>query len=93
MATIEIIIPEKMLEWVRAQVEEGFYVDAGDYIRHLIRNDQMVEGEEFVELVEFEEALNQGLLGHAEATVIEAEEVAASEDEGKPSGKKQGKKR
>ena len=40
MATINISVPDPMKDWVRAQIEDGKYASASDYLRDLIRKDQ-----------------------------------------------------
>ena len=40
MAKLNIALPDAMKEWVEDQTQTGLYVDAGDYIRDLIRKDQ-----------------------------------------------------
>ncbi|MCK4841559.1 MAG: type II toxin-antitoxin system ParD family antitoxin [Methylococcales bacterium] len=40
MATMNISLPEKMRNWVQAQIQSGKYSSSSDYIRDLIRQDQ-----------------------------------------------------
>lgn len=40
MATMNVSLPEPMKAWVERQTEGGFYGNASDYIRDLIRKDQ-----------------------------------------------------
>lgn len=40
MTTLEISIAEDQREWIDAQVAAGWYANASDYIRELIRRDQ-----------------------------------------------------
>ena len=40
MATMNVSLPETMKAWVERQAEGGFYGNASDYIRDLIRKDQ-----------------------------------------------------
>lgn len=40
MATMNVSLPDKMKEWVEAQVATGRYANASDLIRDLIREDQ-----------------------------------------------------
>jgi len=40
MATLNISIPDNMKEWVGAQIKNGKYSSASDYIRDLVRLDQ-----------------------------------------------------
>lgn len=41
MATMNVSLPGPMKEWVERQVEGGRYGNASDYVRDLIRKDQI----------------------------------------------------
>ena len=41
MATMNISLPDPMKQWVEAQTETGRYSNASDYVRDLIRRDQV----------------------------------------------------
>jgi antitoxin ParD1/3/4 len=41
MATMNISLPDQMKVWVEAQVATGRYANASDYIRDLVRRDQV----------------------------------------------------
>lgn len=41
MATMNVSLPNPMKEWVEAQAKTGRYSNASDYVRDLIRRDQM----------------------------------------------------
>lgn len=41
MATMNVSLPGPMKEWVEAQAEGGLYSNSSDYVRDLIRRDQM----------------------------------------------------
>ena len=40
MANVNVSMPDPMKQWVDGQAESGRYLDAGDYLRNLIRQDQ-----------------------------------------------------
>ena len=40
MATMNVSLPDRLREWVEAQVKGGEYANASDYVRDLIRHDQ-----------------------------------------------------
>jgi antitoxin ParD1/3/4 len=40
MANVNVSMPDPMKQWVDGQAKSGRYLDAGDYIRNLIRQDQ-----------------------------------------------------
>lgn len=41
MATMNISVPDPMKDWVQAQIEDGKYASSSDYVRDLIRKDQL----------------------------------------------------
>lgn len=41
MATMNISLPDQMRDWVQAQIESGKYASSSDYLRDLIRQDQI----------------------------------------------------
>ncbi|GAW86754.1 antitoxin ParD1/3/4 [Bathymodiolus platifrons methanotrophic gill symbiont] len=41
MATMNISVPDLMKNWVQSQVSTGVYANTSDYVRDLIRQDQI----------------------------------------------------
>ena len=41
MATMNISLPDPMRDWVQSQIEDGMYASSSDYVRDLIRRDQV----------------------------------------------------
>jgi antitoxin ParD1/3/4 len=41
MATMNISLPDQMKQWVEEQVATGRYANASDYVRDLVRRDQL----------------------------------------------------
>lgn len=41
MATMNISLPDQMKQWVEEQVATGRYANASDYVRDLLRRDQL----------------------------------------------------
>jgi antitoxin ParD1/3/4 len=41
MATMNVSLPDPMKDWVEAQARTGRYSNASDYVRDLIRRDQV----------------------------------------------------
>ena len=70
MATLNISIPDMMREWIDAQVKEGQYANASDYIRDLVRHDQRQQNEIRIALIEGE---NSGISKRSVTDIIEAE--------------------
>jgi len=40
MATMTVSLPDPMKDWVEAQIRQGSYASASDYVRDLIRRDR-----------------------------------------------------
>ena len=40
MATMTVSLPDPMKDWVEAQIRQGNYASASDYVRDLIRRDR-----------------------------------------------------
>ncbi len=57
MSTMNISVPESMKHWVQSQIEKGLYANASDYIRDLIRQDQLRQEK----LAAFQAAISRGL--------------------------------
>ncbi|WP_250655963.1 type II toxin-antitoxin system ParD family antitoxin [Alkalimarinus coralli] len=57
MATMNISLPDPMREWVESQSESGVYANNSDYVRDLIRKDQL----RAKKLNAMQEAITQGL--------------------------------
>ncbi len=41
MASMNVSVPDAMSDWVQQRIEAGQYASVGDYVRDLIRRDQM----------------------------------------------------
>lgn len=41
MATMNISLPDPMRDWVKDQIDTGLYANSSDYVRDLIRKDQV----------------------------------------------------
>ncbi len=44
MATMNVSLPDQMKDWVEEQVATGRYANASDYVRDLVRKDQLHAG-------------------------------------------------
>lgn len=47
MATMTISLPDPMKDWIEAQVRQGEYASASDYLRDLVRRDRARREQEF----------------------------------------------
>ena len=57
MATMNISLPDTMREWVESRSQQGVYANNSDYVRDLIRKDQL----QAQKLKAKQEAITQGL--------------------------------
>lgn len=57
MATMNISLPNGMRKWVEAQIESGLYANNSDYMRDLIRKDQLRQDK----IKALQHAITQGL--------------------------------
>ncbi|TPW26417.1 type II toxin-antitoxin system ParD family antitoxin [Martelella alba] len=57
MATMNVSLPDPMKKWVEAQMENGRYANASDYVRDLIRHDQ----ERKAKIAEMQRLVDEGL--------------------------------
>ncbi|KAB2685796.1 type II toxin-antitoxin system ParD family antitoxin [Brucella pseudogrignonensis] len=61
MAMMNVSLPHPMKEWVEAQAKTGRYSNASDYVRDLIRKDQM-RGDKIAAMHHFvDEGLQSGV--------------------------------
>ena len=65
MATMNVSLPDPMKEWVEAQAKTGRYSNASDYVRDLIRRDQ-VKSDKIAAMQRFvDEGLASGVGGRS----------------------------
>ncbi len=57
MATMNISLPDQMREWVESRSQQGTYANHSDYVRDLIRKDQL----QVQKLKAMQEAITKGL--------------------------------
>lgn len=43
MATMNVSLPDPMKTWIETRLEDGRFSNTSDYVRHLIRRDQVRE--------------------------------------------------
>lgn len=73
MATLDVSIPDKLKDWVEAQAGTGHYLDAGDYVRDLIRRDR----ERAQQIIEIQGLIDEGLAsGVSERSMEEVLDIA-----------------
>ena len=73
MATMNVSLPDPMKEWVESQARTGKYSNSSDYVRDLIREDQ-IRAEKIANMQKLiDEGLNSGI---SERTVEEIFESA-----------------
>ncbi len=81
MATMNISLPEAMKGWVEAQSESGKYSNSSDYIRDLIRREQ-VRAEKIARM--------QALVDEARASGISPYSVQEIREQGRKIAHEQG---
>lgn len=57
MATMNISLPDQMRDWVDAQIDSGLYSNNSDYVRDLIRKDQLRNQK----VLAMQQAIDEGL--------------------------------
>lgn len=57
MATMNISLPDQMRDWVEAQTDSGLYSNNSDYVRDLIRKDQLRNQK----IQQLQQAIDEGL--------------------------------
>lgn len=57
MATMNISLPDQMRDWVESQIESGLYSNNSDYVRDLIRKDQLRNQK----IQQLQQAIDEGL--------------------------------
>lgn len=69
MATMNVSIPDPMKSWVERQSAEGRYANSSDYVRDLIRRDQ-IRGEAIARMQALvDEGLASGVSGRSMAEI------------------------
>lgn len=61
MATMNISLPDPMRDWVQNQIEAGKYSSSSDYVRDLIRRDQVNREQQQALQRAIFEGLNSGI--------------------------------
>ncbi|MFV3126560.1 type II toxin-antitoxin system ParD family antitoxin [Niveispirillum sp. KHB5.9] len=75
MATMNVSVPDRMRDWVQSQVDSGNYASASDYVRDLIRRDQLVQFIYADAVAKVEAAIAESMEDIAAGRVTPAEEV------------------
>lgn len=61
MATMNVSLPDMMKDWVDAQIESGQYASSSDYVRDLIRKDQVAREKRALLQAAITEGLESGV--------------------------------
>ncbi|MEF0942870.1 type II toxin-antitoxin system ParD family antitoxin [Rhizobium sp. BR 362] len=83
MATMNVSLPDPMKDWVEAQAKTGRYSNASDYVRDLIRRDQ-IRSDKIAAMQRFvDDGLKSGVGGRSKdelfaAAVAQAETTRGS---------------
>ncbi len=71
MATMNISLPEQMKAWAEAQAEGGKYSNTSDYVRDLIRRDQIRAEKIAAMQVKIDEAMASGVSLHSVSEIFD----------------------
>lgn len=63
MATMNISLPNAMRDWVKSQIDTGLYANNSDYVRDLIRQDQLRAQQRLAMQNAITEGINSGDAG------------------------------
>ena len=61
MASMNVSVPDLMRDWVQQRIESGQYASVSDYVRDLIRQDQVRAAEQAVIVAALIEGENSGI--------------------------------
>ena len=70
MATMNVSLPDAMKDWVEEQTQSGRYGNASDYVRDLIRHDQVRQDKIAHMQTLVDEALEGGVSSESVAEVL-----------------------
>lgn len=71
MATMNVSLPGPMKEWVEAQIESGHYSNSSDYVRDLIRRDQVYHDKREMLIKALEAGENSGFADYSYENLIQ----------------------
>lgn len=61
MASMNVSVPDPMRDWVQSRIDSGQYASVSDYVRDLIRRDQMTIAERERMLASLDAAVTRGI--------------------------------
>ncbi len=73
MATMNVSVPDPMRDWVQSQIERGRYASVSDYVRDLIRRDQVANDGYERWLAGLDLAVERGLHDEAGGRLVDAD--------------------
>jgi len=79
MATMNVSLPDRMKHWVETQAKTGKYSNSSDYVRDLIRQDQVRAGKIAHMQTVVTEGLNSGITKRSpDQSLAKARKMAGS---------------
>jgi antitoxin ParD1/3/4 len=75
MATMNVSVPDPMRDWVQSRIDSGRYASVSDYVRDLIRKDQMAAGDQDQWLASLDAALERAVADAEAGRVTSADAV------------------
>jgi antitoxin ParD1/3/4 len=82
MATMNVSLPDAMKAWVEARADTGRYSNASDYVRDLIRRDQVRSEKISAMQALVTEAIDSGVSQNSTQTILAAARRKAGLDDG-----------
>lgn len=76
MASMNVSVPDPMRDWVEARIKGGQYASVSDYVRDLIRRDQVTSAERERKLADLDARVARGLADADAGRVRDLDEVA-----------------
>jgi antitoxin ParD1/3/4 len=72
MSQLNVEVPPEMERWIQSRVTRGRYLDAGEYLRSLVRREQAPDEEDVRWLrARYERSLASGIIDEEPETIIE----------------------
>jgi antitoxin ParD1/3/4 len=73
MASMNVSLPDPMRDWVQSRIESGQYASVSDYVRDLIRKDQVTTTDQQRWLASLDASVEAGLADAAAGRVSDGE--------------------
>jgi len=75
MASMNVSVPDLMRDWVQSRIDSGNYASVSDYVRDLIRRDQIATTHRELRLSALDAAIERGVADADAGRVHDLDEV------------------